>query len=142
VNAETTIDNSGTAPGQAASSQDPLSQDPLSQDPLLQDPLLQDPLSQDPLSLDPLSQDPLSEYPLSEYALWGRGLRMILVDELRRRADMTVAELVTVIHGHGFSLGGRASKVISDALRWEVAAGRVQRLSRGVYRYPPSVRLS
>jgi hypothetical protein len=52
---------------------------------------------------------------------------------------MTVAEMVTVITGYGFELTGRASKVISDALRWEVARGRVVRLRRGVYRYgqPP-----
>ncbi|MGH1488740.1 MAG: hypothetical protein ACRBK7_04990, partial [Acidimicrobiales bacterium] len=30
---------------------------------------------------------------------------------------------------------GRASKVISDSLRWELARGRVKRLSRGVYSY-------
>lgn len=71
----------------------------------------------------------------AQYPLWGRGLRMVLTDALRRRPRTTVAELVMVLDGHGYSLGGRASKVISDALRWEVNAGRVERLSRGVYRF-------
>jgi hypothetical protein len=48
---------------------------------------------------------------------------------------MTVAEMVTVLADHGFHLTGRASKVISDALRWEIARGRVVRLARGLYRY-------
>ncbi|MEZ5408655.1 MAG: hypothetical protein R2761_11550 [Acidimicrobiales bacterium] len=37
---------------------------------------------------------------------------------------------------HGFHLGpGRASKLISDALRWEVRRGRITRPARGVYRW-------
>lgn len=68
--------------------------------------------------------------------LRGRGLRFVLVAELRdREAPMTVAEMVTVLAEYGFDVGGRASKVISDALRWELARGRVQRLGRGVYCY-------
>ncbi len=48
---------------------------------------------------------------------------------------MTVAEMVELTAAHGFTLTGRASKVISDALRWEVARGRVVRTGRGVYEY-------
>ena len=54
---------------------------------------------------------------------------------------MTVAELVHVLNADGYELGGRASKIVSDALRWEVARGRVVRRSRGVYAYgrtPPA----
>ncbi len=43
--------------------------------------------------------------------------------------------MVTAIAEYKFELGGRASKVISDALRWEVARGRVARLERGVYQF-------
>ena len=69
--------------------------------------------------------------------LRGRALRFILVDELIRRPHMTVAEMVTaLVEHHGFDLGdGRASKLISDALRWEVRRGRVVRLARGRYRF-------
>ncbi len=67
--------------------------------------------------------------------LQGRGLRFVLVDELRQRGVMRVAEMVTVLDDYGFDLGGRASKVISDALRWEVVRGRVIRVERGVYRF-------
>ena len=48
---------------------------------------------------------------------------------------MTVADMITVLDRHGYQLAGRASKVISDALRWEVRRGRVQRTARGQYRY-------
>lgn len=73
--------------------------------------------------------------------LRGRALRFVLVDELMRRGEMTVGELVAaVVRRHGFDLGGRASKVISDALRWEVRRGRVARLGRGRYRFVRAAR--
>ncbi len=73
--------------------------------------------------------------------LRGRGLRFVLVDELARHGILSVAEMVAIVRRRGFDLGGRESKVISDALRWELARGRVVKLARGVYRYgkvPPS----
>ena len=33
----------------------------------------------------------------------------------------------------GFAIGGRASKQVSDALRWERRRGRVRRIARGLY---------
>ncbi|MGH1490788.1 MAG: hypothetical protein ACRBK7_15590 [Acidimicrobiales bacterium] len=69
------------------------------------------------------------------YMLKGRGLRFILVDQIRSRHTMTVAEMVAVLADYGYRLPGRASKVISDALRWELARGRVIRVARGVYAY-------
>ncbi len=72
----------------------------------------------------------------------GRALRFVLVDELMQREEgMTVAEMVdTLVLRHGFDLGGRASKVISDALRWETRRGRVVRLGRGRYRFVRAAR--
>jgi hypothetical protein len=68
--------------------------------------------------------------------LWGRALRFVLVNEMMAAGGpVTVAELVRFIDHAGFPIEGRASKVISDALRWEVRRGRVVRLARGVYRY-------
>ena len=61
----------------------------------------------------------------------GRGLRFVMLHEIRRRRVMTVAELVDTLNAEGYELGGRASKVVSDALRWEVARGRVIRRARG-----------
>ena len=73
--------------------------------------------------------------------LRGRALRFVLVDELMRHQDMTVAELVTaLVHRAGFDLGGRASKIISDALRWETRRGRVVRIGRGRYRFSHAAR--
>ncbi len=79
--------------------------------------------------------------PPPEPSLRGRALRFVLIDELLRRRDMTVAEMVAVLVGqYGFDLGGRASKIISDALRWEVRRGRVVRLARGRYRFGRATR--
>ncbi len=79
--------------------------------------------------------------PPPEPPLRGRALRFVLIDEMLRRRDMTVAEMVTVlVEDYGFDLGGRASKVISDALRWEVRRGRVVRLARGRYRFNRATR--
>lgn len=67
--------------------------------------------------------------------LRGRGLRFVLVNELMGRRSMNVREMAAVLEGYGYELGGRASKVISDALRWELRRGRVVRIGRGLYRY-------
>ncbi len=73
--------------------------------------------------------------------LRGRALRFVLVDELMRHQEMTVAQLVTaLVHRAGFDLGGRASKIISDALRWETRRGRVTRVGRGRYRFSHAAR--
>ena len=58
-----------------------------------------------------------------------------MLHHIRRRKVTTVAELVQVLRAEGYDLGGRESKVVSDALRWEVARGRVIRRGRGVYAY-------
>lgn len=64
----------------------------------------------------------------------GLRLRELLVlILLRNAAPMPVAELVTAVHGRGFRIEGRAGKVVSDQLRYELARGRVQRVGRGVY---------
>ena len=73
--------------------------------------------------------------------LRGRALRFVLVNELARHGTLSVAEMVVIVRRYRFDLGGRESKIISDALRWELARGRVVKLARGVYRYgrlPPS----
>ena len=66
--------------------------------------------------------------------LYGRALRMVLVDLLATHHTMTMAQLVAQVAAGGYPIEGRLSKTISDALRWEVARGRVVRVSRGVYR--------
>jgi hypothetical protein len=45
----------------------------------------------------------------------------------------TVAELVEMLAWHGFETEGRASKAVSDALRWEIGRGRVRRIARALY---------
>jgi hypothetical protein len=57
-------------------------------------------------------------------------LTVSLIDADRTR---TVAELVDTVHAAGFALPGRASKAVSDALRWEIGKGRVWRVGRGRY---------
>lgn len=85
--------------------------------------------------------DQIASTPPTAPPLRGRALRFVLVDELMRQDEMTVAELVTaLVHRTGFDLGGRASKIISDALRWETRRGRVVRLGRGRYRFSHAAR--
>ena len=66
--------------------------------------------------------------------LRGRELRYVLTMRLFETHEQTLDQLVRAVRAAGFELDGRASKTVSDALRWEVARGRVHRLGRGVYR--------
>lgn len=74
----------------------------------------------------------------------GRPLRYLLVAALiDADGPCSVGALQESCERRGVVFGGRASKVISDALRWEIAAGRVRRVQRGVYaidRVPRSTR--
>ena len=75
--------------------------------------------------------------------LWGRGQRYVLTELLFDHGPLRVAEIVALLHAQGLVVGGRPSKTVSDALRWEVAHGRVVRLDRGLYgpgRMPRSTR--
>lgn len=67
--------------------------------------------------------------------LSGIELRYALTVALvRAGGPLTVTELVRTLERDGFSFGDRrASKEVSDALRWEIGRGRVVRLRRGVY---------
>ena len=55
----------------------------------------------------------------------------LLLQEAHR--PMTVAEIVDSLDRHDVGVPGRASKTISDALRWEVRKGRVRRTAPGTY---------
>ena len=55
----------------------------------------------------------------------------LLLQEVRR--PMTVAEIVEALGRVGVDVSGRASKTISDALRWEVRKGRVRRAGPATY---------
>lgn len=69
-------------------------------------------------------------------SLPGRPLRYVLVQLLHEHnGPMTVRELIAACEAHGVVFHARASKLISDALRWEVRRGRVIRLARGVYAF-------
>jgi hypothetical protein len=65
--------------------------------------------------------------------LTGRNLRYVLTETLFGRGPTTVADLVVAVAQGGFTVRGRPSKTISDALRWEIAHGRVVRLGKGRY---------
>ncbi|HXS85656.1 MAG TPA: hypothetical protein VN741_08445 [Mycobacterium sp.] len=65
--------------------------------------------------------------------LRGIELRYVLAFHLANQGPATVAELIEGLRHHGFSVQGRPSKAISDALRWEIEHGRVHRLGRGRY---------
>ena len=65
--------------------------------------------------------------------LQGIELRYVLTMHLCLPGPADIAELVDALAWHGFAVAGRASKSISDALRWEMDHGRVRRLGRGRY---------
>ena len=65
--------------------------------------------------------------------LRGIELRYMLTTHLALHGSMTIPNLVEDLEYLGFGFDGRASKSVSDALRWEVRRGRVRRLRRGLY---------
>ena len=67
------------------------------------------------------------------HRLKGIDLRYALTMYLLQHGPTTVNELIEAMEWQGFSISGRASKEISDALRWERRRGRVRRLARGLY---------
>lgn len=60
-------------------------------------------------------------------------LRYLLSLCLFERGPATIGELVDLVGAAGFQVRGRASKTVSDALRWEQRRGRAVRLGRGRY---------
>jgi hypothetical protein len=72
------------------------------------------------------------ESTLTRRLVWGLELRYLLtVALLDHGREMTLAELIRFVEVEGFTVDGRPSKTVSDALRWEVRKGRVVRLGRG-----------
>ncbi len=65
--------------------------------------------------------------------LHGIELRYVLTMHLSQNGPATIVELIDALGRHGFCVRGRASKAVSDALRWEIGRGRVRRLGRGMY---------
>ncbi len=65
--------------------------------------------------------------------LQGIDLRYMLAVNLNIHGSASIFELIEQLDYQGFSIPGRASKTVSDALRWEMRRGRVRRLRRGVY---------
>ena len=61
-------------------------------------------------------------------------LRRYLVARIvERGGEASISALVQDLADDGFTVAGRDSKTISDALRAELARGRVVRVERGVY---------
>ena len=69
----------------------------------------------------------------ARHRLQGMELRYALTLYLLQHGPTTVDELIKAMKWQGFDIGGRASKQVSDALRWERRRGRVRRLARGLY---------
>jgi hypothetical protein len=63
----------------------------------------------------------------------GVELRYALTMYLFQHGPQTVADLIDALEFQSFEIPGRPSKVVSDALRHEIARGRVFRLKRGRY---------
>jgi hypothetical protein len=65
--------------------------------------------------------------------LRGTELRYALTWHLFLHGPATVPELIDALRYHNLDVVGRASKSVSDALRWEMNYGRVHRLKCGKY---------
>ena len=65
--------------------------------------------------------------------LYGIELRYVLTMYLAHNGRATVAQLINALSEQGFRIRGRASKAVSDALRWETGRDRARRLGRGLY---------
>ncbi len=65
--------------------------------------------------------------------LRGTELRYVLTMHLFDQGPATVNDLIDAVTARGFNFRGRASKSVSDALRWEMGHDRVRRLGRGRY---------
>ncbi len=70
---------------------------------------------------------------MERHPLQGIELRYALTLYLLQHGPTTVDELIKAMNWQGFDIGGRPSKQVSDALRWERRRGRVRRLARGLY---------
>ncbi|MBE1546783.1 hypothetical protein GGC64_000791 [Mycobacterium sp. OAS707] len=69
----------------------------------------------------------------TRHLLRGIDLRYALTMYLLQHGPTTVDELLEALEWQGFDFPGRASKQVSDALRWERGRGRVRRIARGLY---------
>ena len=65
--------------------------------------------------------------------LRGIELRYALTLYLAQHGPSDIPALIDALAYQGFEFDGRASKSVSDALRWEMAHCRVRRLGRGRY---------
>jgi hypothetical protein len=63
----------------------------------------------------------------------GTNLRYALTLYLHLHGRATLAALISGLDHWGLAVGGRPSKSVSDALRWEVRRERVRRIGRGIY---------
>ena len=65
--------------------------------------------------------------------LRGIDLRYALTTYLFQHGPAAVADLIDGLNRQGFTIAGRASKSVSDALRREIQRGRVRRYARALY---------
>lgn len=70
--------------------------------------------------------------------LWGRRLRSVCLSLLRAAGTLSLIELHSLLHLHGYVIASRNHvKVLADALAYEVDQGRARRVARGVYEVLP-----
>jgi hypothetical protein len=67
------------------------------------------------------------------HVLRGIELRYALTIHLMDHGHSSINEMIAELRAYNFSVRGRASKAVSDALRWEIERGRVNRLGRALY---------
>src|SRR4051812_49717771 len=70
----------------------------------------------------------------TRHVLQGIELRYACTMYLLQHGPTTVDEVIKALEWQGFEIRGRASKKVSDALRWERRGGRGGRPARGPFR--------
>lgn len=75
----------------------------------------------------------MTTFRITKRAIYGVELRYVLTFYLSQNGRSTIPDLIEALDHYNFAVADPASKTLSDALRWEMAHGRVYRLRRGVY---------
>jgi hypothetical protein len=70
---------------------------------------------------------------MTKRSLHGVELRYVLTFYMSQNGRASIPDLIEALDYYNFAIPEPRSKAVSDALRWEIAHGRVRRLRRGLY---------
>jgi hypothetical protein len=81
-----------------------------------------------------VDEPPMAPAPPGAEELHGTDLRAVCTTLLRRHGPLPLRQLHCLLHQYGYVVGGaRPVQRLGDAMAYEVACGRAERVERGVY---------